>query len=47
MTTQTVLEIVGLLPATFTAPGLSEEDFLELCKKFPDAFLEYTPANKT
>jgi Uma2 family endonuclease len=42
MTTQTALEIESLLPATFTAPGLSEEEFLELCEKFPDAFLEYT-----
>jgi Uma2 family endonuclease len=42
MTTQTALEIENLLPATFTAPGLSEEEFLELCEKFPDAFLEYT-----
>jgi len=42
MTTQTALEIENLLPATFTAPGLSEAEFLELCEKFPDAFLEYT-----
>jgi Uma2 family endonuclease len=41
MTTQTALEIENLLPATFTAPGLSETEFLELCEKFPDAFLEY------
>jgi Uma2 family endonuclease len=42
MTTETALELEKLLPATFTAPGLSEEEFLELCEKFPDAFLEYT-----
>lgn len=42
MTTQTALEIENLLPATFTAPGLSEAEFLELCEKFPDAILEYT-----
>jgi Uma2 family endonuclease len=42
MTTHTALEIERLLPATFTAPGLSEAEFLELCAKFPDAMVEYT-----
>lgn len=42
MTTLGTLEIDKLLPATFTAPGLSEAEFLELCAQFPDAFLEYT-----
>lgn len=42
MTTQTALEIGDLLPATFTAPGLSEDEFLKLCDEFPDALLEYT-----
>jgi Uma2 family endonuclease len=31
-----------MLPATFTARGLSQAEFRELCEKFPDAFLEYT-----
>src|SRR5260221_8770021 len=39
----TELDIANMLPATFTAPELSEEDFLALCAKFPDATLEYTP----
>jgi Uma2 family endonuclease len=38
----TELHIEDMLPATFTAPGLSEEQFLALCQKFPDATLEYT-----
>ncbi len=37
------LDLANLLPATFTAPDLTEEDFLALCAKFPDATLEYTP----
>ena len=36
------LNIEQMLPATFTAPGLSETEFLALCDKFPDATLEYT-----
>ena len=36
------LNIEDMLPATFTAPGLSEEQFLALCAKFPDALLEYS-----
>ena len=35
-------EIDKLLPATFTAPGLSAAEFLEFCAKVPDAFVEYT-----
>ena len=31
-----------MLPVTFTAPGLSEKEFLALAAEFPDAFLEYT-----
>src|SRR5437879_9663092 len=42
MTMQAALEIEKLLPATFTAPGLSEAEFLKLCAKFPDAMVEYT-----
>jgi Uma2 family endonuclease len=30
------------LPASFYAPGLSEEQFLALFEKYPDFFLEYT-----
>jgi Uma2 family endonuclease len=40
--TRAVLEIEDYLPATLTAPGLSESEFLELCRKFPDAMVEYT-----
>ena len=36
------LNVTDMLPATFTAPGLSEAEFLALCQKFPDATLEYT-----
>jgi Uma2 family endonuclease len=42
MTTRAALEIEKLLPATFTAPGLSEAEFLELCAKFPEDMVEYT-----
>ncbi len=31
-----------LLPATFTAPGLSEAEFVELCGRLPEAMVEYT-----
>ena len=34
--------LAAWLPATFTAPGLNEEQFLALCEKFPDCLLEYT-----
>lgn len=40
---QPAFEIEKLLPATFTAPGLTEAEFLEFCAKLPDATLEYTP----
>ena len=36
------LEMDKLLPATFTAPGLSEAEFLELCARLPEAMVEYT-----
>jgi len=39
---QAVLDLDKYLPAMLTAPGLSEEDFLELCAKFPDAMVECT-----
>jgi Uma2 family endonuclease len=38
----TALEIEKFLPATLTAPGMSESEFLEWCSKFPDAMVEYT-----
>ena len=40
--TEIGLEIRNMLPATFTAPGLTEAQFLKLCEEFPDALLEYT-----
>ena len=40
--TEIGLDIRNMLPATFTAPGLTEAQFLKLCEEFPDAFLEYT-----
>jgi len=36
------LDIANLLPATFTAPEMSEVEFLAVCSKFPEAFVEYT-----
>jgi Uma2 family endonuclease len=40
--TLAALQLEKHLPATLTAPGLSEADFLALVEKFPDCFLEYT-----
>lgn len=40
--TLSALQIDDMLPATFTAPGLSEAGFLELCSRLPDARVEYT-----
>ena len=40
--TEIGLDIRNMLPATFTAPGLTEAQFLKLCEEFPDALLEYT-----
>jgi Uma2 family endonuclease len=37
------IDLSNLLPASFTAPGLTEADFLALCETFPDAMLEYPP----
>lgn len=42
MAAQTTIDLTKLLPASFTAPGLTEAQFLKLCEEFPDAFLEYT-----
>ena len=35
-------EIETMLPATFTAPGLTEAQFLALSDELPDCFWEYT-----
>ena len=40
--TLAAIEFETYLPASFTAPGLSEREFLELCEQFPDCTLEYT-----
>ncbi len=42
MAAQTTFDLAKLLPASFTAPGLTEAQFLQLCQEFPDAFVEYT-----
>jgi Uma2 family endonuclease len=42
MALQTALNIADKLPATFTAPGLTEAEFLALRDEYPDCFLEYT-----
>ncbi len=42
MATQTAINLEDFLPATFTAPELTDEQFLALCELFPDATLEYT-----
>ena len=42
MPVQTTLDITTMLPATFTAPRLSESQFLAFCAEFPDCLLEYT-----
>jgi Uma2 family endonuclease len=36
------IQLEDFLPATFTAPDLTDEQFLALCELFPDALLEYT-----
>jgi Uma2 family endonuclease len=42
MATQSAINLEDFLPATFTAPELTDEQFLALCELFPDATLEYT-----
>ena len=42
MPVQTTFDITTMLPATFTAPRLSESQFLAFCAEFPDCLLEYT-----
>jgi Uma2 family endonuclease len=41
MATQTAIHLEDFLPATFTAPELTDEQFLAVCELFPDATLEY------
>jgi len=42
MAVLTDTEIAEMLPATFTKPGLTEEEYFALCAKFEDFFVEYT-----
>jgi Uma2 family endonuclease len=35
-------DIEELVPVTFTKPGLTEEEYFELCARFDDFFVEYT-----
>ena len=42
MATITAIDLEDFLPATFTAPELTDEQFLAMCELFPEATLEYT-----
>jgi len=42
MAAHTTINLADLLPATFTAPELTDDQFLALCEQFPEATLEYT-----
>jgi Uma2 family endonuclease len=42
MAVLTDAEIAEMLPATFTKPGLTEEEYFALCAKFDDFLVEYT-----
>jgi Uma2 family endonuclease len=35
-------DIEEVVPVTFTQPGLTEEEYFELCARFDDFFVEYT-----
>ena len=35
-------DIEEVVPVTFTKPGLTEEEYFELCARFDDFFVEYT-----
>lgn len=37
----TAIDLTELLPVTFTKPGLTEEEYFELCAEFDDYFVEY------
>src|SRR5271165_1286565 len=45
--TTVALDIAAMLPATLTAPDLSEEQFLKICNEFPDARVEYDARDGT
>jgi Uma2 family endonuclease len=40
--TDTTIDLAGVVPATFSKPGLTEEEYFALCAKFDDFFVEYT-----
>lgn len=42
MSSQAAFNIATFLPATLTAPELTEAEFLALCENFPDSRLEYS-----
>jgi Uma2 family endonuclease len=42
MSTQAAFNIATYLPATLTAPELTEDEFLALCERFPDSRIEYS-----
>jgi len=42
MAAHTTIDLEEFLPATFTAPDLTDDQFLALCELFPEATLEYT-----
>jgi Uma2 family endonuclease len=42
MATLAAIDLEDFLPATFTAPELTDEQFLAWCELFPDARLEYS-----
>jgi Uma2 family endonuclease len=39
---ETIIDLQGWVPATFTRPGLTEEEYFELCAEFEDYFVEYS-----
>src|ERR1700739_2277941 len=42
MVVLTDTELDEMLPATFYRPGLTEEEYFDLCAKFDNYFVEYT-----
>jgi Uma2 family endonuclease len=42
MVVEEPLDISNMLPATFTVPELTEQQFIQFCRRFPDAIIEYT-----
>jgi Uma2 family endonuclease len=41
MAVHTTLNLADFLPVTLTAPELTEEGFVKLCQKFPEATIEF------